>query len=143
MTPAAGAATRPSMPWKVGDEVWAVYCDNVAGVGLTYVPGLVGHMLRVERDEFVVRLEKPDHHGNLLARKSALGRAWSAREPCEAWCTERVGPYGPGRGRGSMGVAGNIRDLRSPTDQHTAICQSRSRRGENSSSALSQSALRI
>jgi len=44
---------------------------------------------------------------------------------------------------GGTGAARNIRDLGSPTDQHTAIRRSRSRRGEGSSSALSQSALRI
>src|ERR1700716_3398882 len=44
---------------------------------------------------------------------------------------------------GSTGAARNIRDLGSPTYQHTAIRQSGSRRGEGSSSALSQSALRI
>jgi hypothetical protein len=95
------------MPWLAGDEVWAVYCHNVDGEGLRYVADLAGTVARVEGDTLVVRRARPGPKGELLLRLYARGRAWSSREPAEAWCAEKVGPYGPSMGKGAMGVAGN------------------------------------
>lgn len=95
------------MPWRAGDEVWAVYCDNIDGEGLRYVANLAGTVARVEGDTLVVRRARPGPKGELLQRLQAGNRVWSSREPAEAWCAEKVSPYGPGLGRGAMGVAGN------------------------------------
>jgi len=94
------------MAWKVGDECWSTYCSNTRE-GLLYVPGLVGQVIRIEGEVLVIRRARPGPKGELLERVHAAGRAWTSREPCEAWCRERVSPYGPSMGRGSMGVAGN------------------------------------
>jgi hypothetical protein len=81
--------------------------ENRWGVGLVYVPELLGTVVDVGAVGYTVRRAKPAWDGALVERRPFFQRAFRSREAAEAWCRVEVSPYGPSLGRGGMSVPGN------------------------------------